>query len=984
AATGDWYLALGGRDACRAGAGAGDEDGIQGQADRIAGIVAAFAGLGGGLALVADASAGHAARRAAEAVAGVTALVTAGTPLDAVSLQVLDAAPAADALRLLQRLLPTLPADESDELGDDPDLHLGRGLVGALAALIEADDPGRELRPPSLPFGSPRAGLAVHMLFGEVGADAVARAITAIVAAGVTDRAALRAQAALAAPVAPPDRLVLALAATLATPAAPAGSLRVDGRADIVIGELRVDDAGVHLATERTLRVHLGVGRAGGAWLLGGPDPGRAPGAPVPHHLRRVSLDLELPLDGGAAASASITLHEARVFDLVRERWRLQAGTLPVSLPGFDAATTLLPEARVLLSGVAQALGAETSGAGAALRLLLRALGAIDAAGGSVPDAIEHLLNDAGARLRSLVAEATSRSALVAALRALWPQGADAADGEVLVAAGPLAARISFAPPWRVDLSVGATAGTGVGAGADAFGWFGWQGRLVFAASGVVDGSVRIGAAAGSVAITGGIALVLDRSLRLALAWSRPGAAVADELELWPNPQPAALERALARLIPAELTRQALEGLRGLDDTARPIIDAALAVVGLLGAADPDGARRVLLPAALFADAAAWLRSEAALGLGAAFAPAKLVALLDALRPLLGVANAGGVAGTWALAPGVTLRADADASGSARLGLAVDTSAFELPLGAAGRLVAGGTFQLVLAANAAARAGVDVYVGVPSPSAGRSAVHVVLADQLRVFLRPAAGADLALFPNPAGLGQLAASAVTQALPLVLDALADLQPHAGIEGDVGTLVVRLGDAMALRSGGHFQATALQAWAADPAAALAARLPTLLAAALDGIAQAIAPLLPGGASAMFTAGELRITAGGFTLGVTPSPLAVRVVGDLAGVPAIDRAHLALTLDASGLASFELGIGPASIDAGGVLIKPAFSVVAGHAPVGGARARLALGLPGDRLVGARWLIGATNRFDLVLVNAGVDSTDLEQVALGLLEAV
>ena len=364
--------------------------------------------------------------------------------------------------------------------------------------------------------------------------------------------------------------------------------------------------------------------------------------------------------------------------------------------------------------------------------------------------------------------------------------------------------------------------------------------------------------------------------------------------------------------------------------------------------------RRVPLPAALFADAVAWLKSEAALGLGSGFAPARLVTLLDALRPFLGVANANGAAGTWALAPGLTLRADADASGSARLGLALDTSAFELPVGAGGRLVVGGAFALVLAPGAAARAGVEVWVGLPSASTGRSAVHVVFADQLRVFLRPAVGADVALFPNPAGLGQLAASAVTQALPLVLDALADLAPQGGVEGDVGTLVVRIGDALALRSAGHFEAAALQAWAADPAAALAARLPTLVAAALDQVAQAIAPLLPAAASATFSAGELRVVVGAFTLGITPSPLAVRVVGDLAALPAIDHAHLALTLDAGGLASFELGVGPASIDAGGVLLKPAFDVVAGNAPVGGARARLALGLPGDRLVGARWKIG------------------------------
>ena len=441
AASGDWYVALGGRDACRAGAG--DEDGIQGQADRLARVVGAFAGLGGGLAIVADAGAGHAARRAAEAVAAVTTLVSAGTPVDPISLQILDAAPGADALRLLVRLLPALPQDETDELGDDPDLHLGRGLVDALAALIELDDPARELRPPSLPPAPPRVGLAVHMLFGEVGADAARRAITAIVAAGLADRAALQAEALVAEPFAPPDRIVIALAAALA-PAAPPGTLRVDGRAHIVLGELRVVGDGVSLVSERTLDVHLGVGRAGG-WLIGGPDPGRAPGQPVPHHLRRVSFDLALPI-GAGAGSASITLHEARVFDLVRERWRLQASDLPTTQAGFDAATTLLPEARVLLSGVAQALAGEASGAGAALALVLRALGAIDAAGGSVPDAIEHLLNDAGARLRALVAEATSRGALVAALRALWPQGADAAAGEVLVAAGPLSARVAFAP----------------------------------------------------------------------------------------------------------------------------------------------------------------------------------------------------------------------------------------------------------------------------------------------------------------------------------------------------------------------------------------------------------------------------------------------------------------------------------------------------------------------------------------------------------
>ena len=94
------------------------------------------------------------------------------------------------------------------------------------------------------------------MLFGEVGAAAARRAITAIVAAALGDRAALRAQAQLATPKAPPDRLVVALAAQLAPAPAAAGTMRVDARAHLVLGELRVDDAGVHLSTARTLQLH--------------------------------------------------------------------------------------------------------------------------------------------------------------------------------------------------------------------------------------------------------------------------------------------------------------------------------------------------------------------------------------------------------------------------------------------------------------------------------------------------------------------------------------------------------------------------------------------------------------------------------------------------------------------------------------------------------------------------------------------------------
>ncbi|MEO8297315.1 MAG: DUF6603 domain-containing protein [Burkholderiales bacterium] len=974
AVTGDWFIALGGRGAC---ATVGDADGLQGQTDRLVRILGAFASLGGGLAVVADAAAGHAARRAAEAVSAVSALVTCGTPLGPVSLQVLDTAPAGDALRLLARLLPPLTADPALDSSEPPDLHLARGLIDALMRHAHEDDPARELRPPAGTPAAPRAGLAVHMLFGEVDAASIRRALTALVAAAVTRRTGLT-----LAEGAAPDRLVLGLRAGLNAGTTTPGGITVQGHAELQLAQLRLTDAGLQLDTPRDLALHLDVGRSGG-WLVGGPDPGRSPGVPRPHELRRIALDLQLPLSAsGATPQAQLTLVDARVFELSRERWRLQAAGLPLPSvrEAFDAATTLLPEARVLLSSWALAVASDASAAAGALTAALRSLGLIDSGTGSVPDAIEHLLNDPLAHARAVWADAAKRTQLINAVRGLWPALPDALPGELAVAAGPLSARVALTSPWQLDVRAQADAGLG------GFGWFGWQGRLVFGAGGVVDGSVSLGADLTAPGITGGVQLQLDRSLRLALRWARPGLVAPEDIELWPLPQAPALEAALARLVPAELTRAALEGLRGLDDSARPTIDAALSLLGLLNTADAEGRRRVLLPAALFADPVAWLRSEAALGLAGGvgtggFVPARLVQLFDAFKPLLGVSGASGV---WTIAPGVLLQADAAPSGSARLSLTLNSSAFTLPPAAAARLAFGGSFSLALPAGAAPQAGVDVYAGLPG-TPGRSAVHVALdvgaSTSLRLFLRPAVGADVPLFPNPAGLGQLAETAVTQALPLVLDAVADLAPQAGVPGQVGTLVARIGEAMGLRSAGHFSATALQDWAAHPAQALALRLPTLLDAALTSLAGAISPLLPGGASAGFTAGQLQVIAGGFTLGLRPAPFELTIDGVLTGLPAIERAHVGFTLNATGLKSLTLEAGPANINAGGLVLRPMFGVVAGNAPTGGARAQLMLGLPGNRLVGGRWLIG--NRFDLVLFD-GTEHTAPEQVVLGLLEAV
>jgi hypothetical protein len=123
AATGEWFVLLGTRSACRLASG--DVDGVAGQAARLERILGPFRALAGGVALVAEGGAGHPARRAAQNVAEISALVTIGTPFGAAAFSVLSAEPAASTLRLLDSLIPI-------ETGGDPfddDLALGRDLV---------------------------------------------------------------------------------------------------------------------------------------------------------------------------------------------------------------------------------------------------------------------------------------------------------------------------------------------------------------------------------------------------------------------------------------------------------------------------------------------------------------------------------------------------------------------------------------------------------------------------------------------------------------------------------------------------------------------------------------------------------------------------------------------------------------------------------------------------------------------------------------
>ena len=180
AATGDWYVVLGDRAACRLAAD--DPDGVAGQAARLGRFLSGLGAVDPAVAVVASASAGHAAARAAGAVDAVTDVVTLGTPWSDVTLSVIDVAPAAEALRALSAL------DSAGAAEGTARLARARTLLHGLVDQLASDDPVRELRPPSGTAPTPHAGLTVHAIFGLLSQDLVQTLLTDLVLAAVDAR----------------------------------------------------------------------------------------------------------------------------------------------------------------------------------------------------------------------------------------------------------------------------------------------------------------------------------------------------------------------------------------------------------------------------------------------------------------------------------------------------------------------------------------------------------------------------------------------------------------------------------------------------------------------------------------------------------------------------------------------------------------------------------------------------------------------------
>lgn len=916
-ADGEWFVRLGRRT--DTSLGTTDPTGVQGQAARLTRVVRAL-GADRPVVLIAIGGAGHAARLAADADASVTHLVTLGTPWSAVAFDTARHGASGDALRLLDALLPALDSTEPD----DDDLARGRALVTGLRDSRRQFD----LEAP-LPEVAVRTGLAARAWFGALDGPSVERALTAVVAAGLAARAQRRRERALASATEARVALRLPIGTAAATPGQ---GVTVAGHVELAlvtadIVARRVDDA-------TGVRVRLTLTDSD-AWLLGGPGTTPADGA-VPLEVRAVDVDVDVRLDG-SASSAVITLHEVSALGAYRDRIVVRPDAIT---SGSLESLPFLPEARAVLASVVARLRPQTDAVARALVAALDDLG-ITGVTGLVPDALTALLHDPRALVAARLAAPDGRGALADALTALAGSAATRTADTVTIALGPASVTI--------DLAVRRASVTAAGD----------EGALSWTASlagigGPVTGSFTVGAAGVS-----GAALQVDLApFRVSLA-DVSASGTARAVALWPAPDLDGAVRFARAALPAEATRLVLDAVRSLDSTVAAGIDALAGALGALAPADTNGVRRLVAPLALFDEPGAWFRRHVLAGSSGLDVEAA-VDLLEALKPFVGL---GGTArGAWPVLPGVTVNVAAGSAGPA-IAVAVDPTVW---LGNAERVpfAAGVTVGLTVPVAGAPAPLVELYVGLPEavPSnAHRRAVHVRLdGGTLTAFLRPTTGADIALFPGTAGLGALLESATVELLlPMVLDELAKLGGSPARQ-QVAAVVTALGTGLGVvheppTAPVTFDGARLADLAAHPAQRLAERATALLT---DAVA-ALHPLLqqlPGAPSAVRTGDDLVVTVGTLAVTVTPAPLRVTVAGAAGGLPVVGRVAGAFTVDATGLTAWSVGVGPATFDLGGPVLRP--FVRAGRDGAGGWEAALGLSLDdvdptddGHRELFARW---------------------------------
>ncbi|WP_298838161.1 DUF6603 domain-containing protein [uncultured Roseobacter sp.] len=881
---GEWTILLAPRADARLPAG--DVDGTQGQTQRLQHALSLIRNRPDAV-IVSDAAAGHAAWQALQALgSGINRLVSTG--LVTSPAQIPPPLPVR-AQEIIRRLAEFLPDPDPAE-PDDPDLAAAREL---LTAALSADAPSAaDLALPAGWTGARRGDLAVHLVYGVYDGDAVRRALTAAIAAGLSLNALARSAARETEAI---TSASLGLWLPLSTAAAVPG-LQVRGHALAEIIGLDIDLAGdipdVSPRSARAIAVAAELRHSSG-WLIGG--PAAAP-RPLDLELRSVEIDLQLTIGASPEAAlnrVAVILHGVRIHGRSFPRLKLSPDTSEADLGIDGLAAPGTPEIRQLMNAVINQIRATADPAVTRITQALRAAGIIGPGETFDAIALSNWMDDPAGRLNDVLTTPELRTQLMALIGGVLGEHAG----------------LSFDPARR-ELTVGVGATTGLPFPGE------WALAATLGPAGVSSAEMRLGAIDDTHVSLGLAPFSATMHVTPATAESLGG--LPATVPLWPAPDIRRLgEAALPALIATAVARM-LDGVRASDPRVRPVVDAVLNAIGLV---DGDAVR---LPPQLFIRPGSWFLSHSNLALsdGSAFRPDRVVALLDALKPLVGLTGGPGV---WDITPGLSLRAR-DAGGLL-LDLSLDPALF-MP---SADVDFGGSVGLTFTPDGRVLPALAVFAGLTGGTPGTRAIHLTVnGPDVVLFLRTGAASDLEIFPNPGSLAQLATAGVSAALPLALDAIVDTG------SDIGLLLADVGDTLLLRQGGSFDGPRLVAWATDPAGSLETQWQPLLVSGLSRLGDVLPPAL--GITRPANAVRLEISDAGtpgsvFAVQLTHSPLSVELSALLVDIPFANTIAATIQFDTAtienGLARLNATVGPAQIPLSeGVVLRPVFEIDVGQA--------------------------------------------------------